>query len=145
MSTTTKWILGLVVLVIVVWGLTAASSKEVTDDESIKIGAVLSLSGIASQDGESIRDGLELAKEDLLGEGINVDIIYQDDQTDAKDTLSAIHVLATKNVDAVIGPTWSYLAEAGVPVLDQLKWSPLCRRTRRSTSKQKANMHSLPQ
>ncbi len=113
----------LVVVVVVVALILVASnkSKPAATGESIKIGAALSLSGIAAQDGESIKKGLELAKSDLEKKGVNVEIAYQDDKTEPKDTISAINVLASSGVEAIIGPTWSYLGDAGVPVADRLK------------------------
>lgn len=95
------------------------ASKEVAA-ESIKIGGVLSLTGPASQDGESIQKGMELAKADLKEKGIDIELVYQDDKTEAKDTVSAINAISTQGVDAIIGPTWSFLGDAGVPVADRL-------------------------
>ena len=115
------------ILVIVVIGIIYISfrnspiDKSSGDNQGIKIGAVLSLSGPAVQDGESIKNGIELAKSDLKKKGINVEIIYQDDQTDGKNTVSAINMLSGQGVQAIIGPTWSFLGDAGVPVVDKLK------------------------
>ncbi|HEY0908403.1 MAG TPA: ABC transporter substrate-binding protein [Candidatus Paceibacterota bacterium] len=90
-------------------------------DREIVIGAALSLSGAAVQDGESIKSGLELARADLKAEGIEVRIIYQDDKTEPKNVVGSINALAAQGVEAIVGPTWSYLADAGVPVADSLK------------------------
>lgn len=87
----------------------------------IKIGAALSLSGIAAQDGESIQQGIELAKTDLKKKGVDVEVVYQDDKTEPKSTVSAINALYAQGVQAIIGPTWSYLADAGIPVADRLR------------------------
>ncbi|MEK7106351.1 MAG: branched-chain amino acid ABC transporter substrate-binding protein, partial [Patescibacteria group bacterium] len=100
-----------------------ANKKEVKEGEKepIKIGGVLSLTGAASSDGESIKKGMELAKADLEAQGVEVELIYQDDKTEAKDTVSAINAISTQGVEAIIGPTWSFLGDAGVPVADRLK------------------------
>ena len=116
------WAVIAIVVILVIIG--ATSSKKKTDtaaNQPIKIGADLSLSGIASQDGESIKNGLELARADLKNKGLNVEVVYQDDKTESKDTVTAIQALNAQGVQAIIGPTWSYLADAGVPVATQLK------------------------
>ena len=119
-----KYILILIVLILIIWGVVALQSNKNTIDnglnEPIRIGAALSLSGPASSDGEAIQSGLELAKKDLSERGIEVEIVYQDDETDPKKTVSAINALNVQGVEAIIGPTWSFLADAGIPVLDRL-------------------------
>ncbi len=123
MNKTSKIIAGVIVVILIIWAIAAGVSKNSQPQavETIKIGAVLSLSGIASSDGESIKNGLELARTDLKARGIDVDIAYQDDKTEPKDTVSAMNALGALNVEAVIGPTWSYLADSGVPVGDRSK------------------------
>ncbi|MEX2410191.1 MAG: ABC transporter substrate-binding protein [Candidatus Paceibacterota bacterium] len=123
MNKTLKVVIWVVVIALVIWGIVAISnnnSPEISSDEPIKIGAVLSLTGPAAQDGESIRNGIELAKKDLAKDGIEVEIVYQDDKTEPADTVSAINVISSQNVEAIIGPTWSHLADAGIPVADNL-------------------------
>lgn len=91
-------------------------SKE--NSEQIKIAAVLSLSGDAAYDGESIRDGIELAKSDLAKEGVDLEVTYEDDETDVAKTLSALQkVIAIEKPHAIIGPTWSFLASASAGLL----------------------------
>jgi len=123
MNKKTIWIaiVIIVAIIIIVWALGSSQKSADSSGQAIKIGADLSLSGIASQDGESIKNGLELARTDLKAKGVNVDIVYQDDKTEPKDTVSAIQALNAEGVQAIIGPTWSYLAEAGVLVATQLK------------------------
>ncbi len=109
----------IVIVLIVLSG--GSKSDRATTAQVIRIGGVLSLSGAAAQDGESIKNGMELAKVDLKKQGVDVEFIYQDDKTEAKDTVSAINAVAVQKVDAIIGPTWSFLGDAGVPVINQLK------------------------
>jgi branched-chain amino acid transport system substrate-binding protein len=130
MSQKIKIIIGVVaVVVVIVLGLTSVLKNDEAklDNDTgsthtpIRIGAVLSLSGIATQAGESLKEGIELAKFDLKNQGVDVEIIYQDDKTEPKDTVSAINALDVQGVEAIIGPTWSFLGEAGVPVADRLQ------------------------
>lgn len=115
------WIVLIVIVVIlVILGVKSKGSEQISS-APIRIGAALSLTGMASQDGEAIKNGLEMARTDLKNKGVNVEIVYQDDKTEPKDTVSAINALGAMGVDAIIGPTWSYLADSGVPVGDRLK------------------------
>ncbi len=120
-----NYIIGLMALVVLIVGVyffnKNSSENVVKNNSTIKIGAVLSLTGFASQDGEKMKEGIELAREDLAKRGINVEINYQDDATDPKKTVSAIQFLSSQGYDTVIGPTWSYLIDAGVPAIEQAK------------------------
>jgi branched-chain amino acid transport system substrate-binding protein len=113
------WI-GLVVIVLVIIAI-VAFKKPATDTGAIKIGAVLSLTGSASADGEALKEGIEFAKETLVNKGVQVEIVYQDDHTEGKDTVSAINAVASQNIQAMIGPTWSFLGDAAAPTIDRLK------------------------
>ncbi len=99
------------VAVVAVVALAIVATKHQTGPtEAIRIGAVLGLTGDAAQDGLSIKRGIELAKADLAKEGIVVEIEYQDDKTDPKQTVSALqYLLSTNRPQAIIGPTWSFL------------------------------------
>lgn len=112
-------VIAVIVIILLVKGL--INKKQPTSDQVIKIGAVLSLTGSASADGEAIKQGLELAKEDLAEKGINVEIIYQDDQTNPKETISAVNIVANQGAQGLIGPTWSFLGSATLPVIDRLQ------------------------
>lgn len=95
----------------------------------LKVGAVVSLSGPASVHGESIRDGLILAKEDLAAKGINVDLAFEDDGSNSAKTISAIQSLSARGYKLFIGMTWSFQAENAAPVLSRLGalgYAPAC-------------------
>lgn len=92
------------------------------NNQEIVIGAVLSETGMASIDGNNIKSGIEFAKEELAKKGIKVKVVYEDDQTNPKNTISAIQKLVDINhPQALIGPTWSFLAEAAGPIIDKNK------------------------
>lgn len=114
-------IIAIAIIIVIILVSKKPPSQAPGSNEPIKIGADLSLTGLASQDGESIKSGLELARADLEAKGVNVEVIYQDDKTEPKTTVSAIQALNLQKVQAIIGPTWSYLGDAGVPIADQLK------------------------
>lgn len=90
--------------------------------EEIVIGAVLSETGMASIDGNNIKSGIEFAREELAKKGIKVRVVYEDDQTNPKNTVTAIQKLVDINhPQALIGPTWSFLADAAGPVVEKNK------------------------
>ena len=120
------WIIGVIVLmivvvvVLVVRGTGAHSTEKST--KTIKIGAIVSLSGAASTNGEDIKKGMDLAQSDLAKQGINVEIDYQDDATNPKDSVSAAQkMLATDKPDVFVGPIWSFLIDAANPIESQAK------------------------
>lgn len=87
----------------------------------IKIGAIISQTGAAATDGETIQRALELAKDDLAKENIAVEIEYQDDHTNPVDSVSAAQKILLDKPQAIIGPTWSFLVDAATPTLVQAK------------------------
>ena len=119
MKYTYKILIGVIILILATFLF--INNKNNANTADIKIGAVLSLTGFGSSDSENIKNGMELAKEDLLKKGINVSIDYQDDKTDPKETVNAVRLLASKNPDAIIGPVWSYLVDAGSQSIENSK------------------------
>lgn len=108
----------LVVLVIAIGLLYSLNSKtNLTKVQAVNFGAILSLSGYGASDGESIKNGLELAKKDLANENITVDINYFDDATDPKQVVAGIQYMKSKNIAVVFGPVWSYLGDAALGVI----------------------------
>jgi len=80
---------------------------------TIKIGAILPLSGPTSIWGESIKNGMEIAKQELALEGINIEIIYEDSKGDAKEGVSAYQNLRLKNVDIIV----TALSRVSIPLI----------------------------
>jgi branched-chain amino acid transport system substrate-binding protein len=116
---TKKIILIIVALIVVIGLIISNSSSEVYD---VKIGAVLSLSGPAAIDGENIRSGIEFAKLNLERQGINLEVIYENDETESSKTVSAVKKISSiDNVDAMVGPTWSFLASAAAETIKNEK------------------------
>lgn len=118
MNRTTKIIVGIVVVVILAY-VGFGSNKKSTNAQIIKIGAPLALTGTAATDALNIKRGVELAQEDLIKQGVKVEVIYEDDGTDPKRTVTAVSKLINVDkVDFLIGPTWSFLTDAGSPVFN---------------------------
>ncbi len=94
--------------------------------EQIKIGAVLSLTGVAAFYGESSRNGMDLAVEEInAAGGINgkkIVVIYEDDGTDGKRAVTALtKLMEIDKIDAIIGGTWDYSLEPMAPIADAAK------------------------
>lgn len=89
-------------------------------NDAINISAILSLSGFAASDGQTVQRAMDMAVEDLKAEGIDVNIHYHDDQTETRHAVTAAQfVLSSEKPDAVIGPLWSFLGRATFPILDK--------------------------
>lgn len=117
------WIgLGIVIILVlaVVW-MGRSPARQPTTGEPIKIGAVLSLTGPAAYHGSNIQKGINLALKEINGaggiQGKKLEVILEDDQTQPKETVSAVQKLINADrVSVIIGPTWDFLSNAAVPV-----------------------------
>jgi branched-chain amino acid transport system substrate-binding protein len=92
----------------------------------IKIGAILPLTGKAAKYGQYIKQGLELALEEINSEGgINgrkLEIIYEDDQADPKQAASAMSKLAEINKVPIVFGSWaSSCVLAQAPIAERTK------------------------
>ncbi|MBR9705150.1 amino acid ABC transporter substrate-binding protein [Candidatus Pacearchaeota archaeon] len=108
-------VIGLVVIVVVlvVFRVALLNTEKVGSNDVLRIGAILPLSGPASSWGESIRGGMEISKDELAEEGIEVEIIYEDSKADSKEAISAYNSLKQKNVDVIV----SAFSRVSVPLV----------------------------
>ena len=99
------------------WNATVEENTDI-----VRVGAVISQTGPAAENGQNIMRGLELAKKDLASRGIDVKIDYQDDQTDPKQSISAVaSILSVNRPDFFVGPIWSFLLDASLPAFNNAK------------------------
>lgn len=92
------------------------------DISKINLGAILSLTGEASQDAQGIRDGIELAVQKLKENHQDVEIHYIDDNSDVVASVKAIDSLIREHgVLAIIGPTWAHQVDSFAPIIEQEK------------------------
>lgn len=119
-----------IVACVVIAGTIACNSvsKQSADitKEPIQIGVVLPLTGIAQFHGNNAKDGFDLAAKDINGKGgINgqlIKLIYENDNTESRNTISAVQKLININkVQAILGISWDFLANAVIPILDREK------------------------
>lgn len=86
----------------------------------IKVGVIQALTGIAAEDGKTTVQALKLAAEEINSKGQKkVELIIEDDQTDAKNSVSAFQKLRNDGVKVVVGATWSFTTNAIIQLAAQ--------------------------
>ena len=118
------WLVVIIIVVVLIAVVVGKSSgpKTAGTNRPITIGAVISLTGPAAINGEDIKKGMDLAQKDLVVKGVTVNIAYEDDQTNPKESVSAVQkILATDRPDVIVGPIWSFLLDAALPITSQAK------------------------
>jgi branched-chain amino acid transport system substrate-binding protein len=85
----------------------------------VNLGAVLALTGYGVNEGNQIKNGIELARTDLAKKGVTLNVDYYDDGTDPKKTITGIEIMNSKGIKTIFGPTWSFQVSAGIPVLEK--------------------------
>jgi branched-chain amino acid transport system substrate-binding protein len=84
-----------------------------TGRAAVKVGFINTITGAEAPIGETMTNGLELALEDLKKQGVDVQVIRQDDTGKPDKAIAAIEQLATGDeVTAVVGPYTSACANA---------------------------------
>ena len=105
------WVAGIIIVVLVVIGLI----KGPTNKETIKIGAVLPLTGKIAPVAQQIKNGFDLAMADLnSANDRKIEAIYEDSQLDAKTGISAVNKLV--DVDGV-----KYIHVAASPIISAVQ------------------------
>jgi branched-chain amino acid transport system substrate-binding protein len=90
--------------------------------QKVKIGFVNSITGAEAPIGENLSNGVTLALEDLKKEGIDVDLIKEDDTGKPEKAMSAFEKLSTRdNVAGVVGPYSSKCASALAMLAEKYK------------------------
>lgn len=94
--------------------------------EIIKIGAMLPLSGDASQYGEWGKNGISLAVDEINSKGgikgNKIEVIYEDDAADPKKGVSAVNkLISIDKVKVIIGPIPSAVTLAIAPICEKNK------------------------
>jgi branched-chain amino acid transport system substrate-binding protein len=127
MNKTTKIVIGIIV-VIVIAGIWYGISKKQTSStkEKIKIGAILSLTGYAAGYGDYAKKAIELAASEInKNGGINgrkVEVIFEDDHTQAQDAVSAfLKLVNVDKVDGIIGSLWDFTTQPLIPLAKDYK------------------------
>lgn len=104
MSQSTKWVVGVIVVVAVVAiGYFVSKGPSEVSAEPIKIGVVAPMTGDLAFIGEGIKDATLLTKENLGNTRYSYELIFEDDQMDSKMTASAANkLISVDKVDAIV-------------------------------------------
>ena len=101
MDKTTKTILWVVIILIIIGGIWWGTSKKpvLTEKEPIKIGAIMMLSGKHARYGEEAQKGFILALEDIQKEmpKVKIELLYEDSKYDPKEGVLTYHRLRDIN------------------------------------------------
>lgn len=112
----------LILLLALVLPCSASGEQPSDHKQAIKIGVIASLSGQAQKNGRNWLDGLEFAADKLAADGLEINIIVEDDETKPGKVISAFTKLATVDqVDGIVGGTWDFLAETAFPLAERYK------------------------
>lgn len=93
------------------------------ETDTLKVGGLFALTGGGAQFGQDELRGATLAIEEINAaggiEGMQLELVTEDTQTDFAGTLTAYRKLADADgVSYIIGPTWGPFAEPLIPLLD---------------------------
>lgn len=131
MSKTAKTVVGAIVAVIIIGGIWIGAknakkpqSPNEAEKETIKIGAILPLTGPASEYGIATQKGLDLAiKEINSRDGINghkIQLVYEDDKCEPQVGITALNKLTlVDNVNIIIGSVCSSVTLALAPSIQE--------------------------
>ncbi len=104
--------IGITIIILVVVSTTLLLTINKNEEETIKLGSILILTGEGASWGIAEKNGIDLAIEDINSQGgINgkkLTINHQDDGGDPKTAVSAFNSLNdVSGIDLIIGTTWS--------------------------------------
>jgi len=123
MNKTNKIIVGIIIVVIIIAGVWYRIEKNSIEEEVIKIGAILPLTGEAAAWGQASQRGIELAVGETNKNNKKIEMVYEDSQGSASNAVSAYEKLTKINkVDAIIGPLLQMEVSAIAPLADRDKF-----------------------
>jgi len=94
----------------------------VVQEDTIKIGVILPLTGKAAVYGETIRNALELGAEELNKNGKKIQLVYEDERCDPKEAVNAYYSLVKiRGVKNIIGAVCSVGTLAIAPLAEKDK------------------------
>ena len=118
-----KRIFSLGVILLIICNLIWVGCQKKVEEKVVKIGAVLVLTGPDAKAGQSAKQGIEMAVEEINASGgvksRKIKVIYEDDGGEPQKSVSAVQKLI--NVDkvlAILGPMWSSCVLAVAPIVE---------------------------
>ena len=116
-------IIATLVIVLLVWRVVGRTSPLTTDGETLKIGVIMPMTGVAANYGEHQSNAIRMAVEELRGKKGStrkrMEVVLEDNATDPKKEISALQKLTDSDrVPVVIGSVWDIMANAVMPIID---------------------------
>lgn len=128
MNKNRKTLLGLILVALVVaagyFAWKNGQERAAQDEEVVKIGVILPLTGERGSFGQSSKRGLDLAIDEIKKDsntGVVFSPIYEDSQGKAQEAVSSFEKLAVENIRVVIGPISSQEVLAIAPLAEKKK------------------------
>jgi len=125
MSTGSKTIIWIIIIIIVIAGVWYGVTRESTpgEEEPIKIGVLAPMTGEAASYGEAVLGGAELAAKEINDEGgINgrlIELVVEDTQAGVTAVTAMQKLINIDEVTAIVGPLTSSSAGPGIPIAEQ--------------------------
>jgi len=119
-----KILIGFIITVVAALAVVLVVTQTDKEAREIKIGAILPLTGDIAIYGQKMKNGIDLAVEEInKSEGIKgkkLVVLYEDDQGDPKSSVAAFRkLIATEKVPAIIGGAISSCALSVAPIADK--------------------------
>lgn len=108
-------------LAAMIGGCGGADKTPAKSNGAAKMGVISYLTGAGAAYGESIRQGLELARDEINAKGkVKIDLVFEDSKGEKNEAINAANKLIHKdNVLAILGPTLSSEMFAIGPMVNQ--------------------------
>lgn len=116
-----RWLSGLLSLTLLLAGCAGGGGGGVPEDDVIRLGAAVALTGAVAKEGQLIKDGYEFWKNavnakggiEVNGKKYKVEIIYYDDQSQTGTATKLVEKLVTQDkVKFILGPMSSGITDA---------------------------------
>ncbi len=95
--------------------------QQLTEPPSMKVGALLPLTGPAASTGEQLRKAILLAVKDTAGNGGHIDIVFEDSQNDPAKGVAAFKKLTTVDKVSSVIVSLSSISQAVAPIANSSK------------------------
>lgn len=124
MSKNTKITIGIIIIILIIGGIWYGATREPKEEEVIKIGAALSLTGKTASFGEKAKNGIELAVSEVNQElkNFKIEVIYEDTQSETASAVNAVKkLIEIDKVNVIVGPVRSSSTLAVAPLTEAQK------------------------
>ncbi|MFA5029534.1 MAG: penicillin-binding protein activator [Patescibacteria group bacterium] len=115
------WLIVIIIVLAIIAVAIFVSSKKLHQNQTIKIGVILPLSGNMASLGDDIKDGIVLANEKTALSGLKIDLLLEDEKCDPKEAINAYNSTAIKGAKIIIGPVCSQSTLAIAPLAEKAK------------------------